>query len=563
MRRRTQPYVTAGYGSSEALRSRWAMPRAVAGCARNPRAACGGAAGPGCSGLRSGLGSAGRPRDGRRLLVTLSLLFQRTSPPLPGVHPMVLCPVERLAPAIKTTSRSQGTGAAGGTGQAMRSAVRFLPGVCDSCEFLPNQSPMAEAQMQQSLLQQSSPTALRPQGSPCAQPSQHQGGARWPSAAPGEDVPARGSAPGRSLGHPQLWRPPQHHAMSGSGGPGARRPAGLTGVLRPALGREHTAVGPPTIPFQRASLGSPADLQLQATAGLSWPGTGSGPVLCWLGQRAVLLAGQRSCPPTPVPVVAACRAARGCAGPGGGAQCLRRLHARFYELAPNLVPMDYRKSPVVHVPMSLIVQMPELRENPFKERIVEAFSQDGEGNLTFNDFVDMFSVLCEAAPRELKASYAFKIYGDGRPRGRWDALAAGRAGPWPADFNTDNFICKEDLERTLARLTKSELDEDEVVLVCDKVIEEADLDGDGKLGFADFEDMIAKAPDFLRPSSGVREETWAWPCGWPLAPGAVRRSPCAGHGVGPRGGPDGGQLESLTAAPPHPCSPASTFHIRI
>uniref|UniRef100_A0A8C8XYB1 Calcium and integrin-binding family member 2 n=1 Tax=Panthera leo TaxID=9689 RepID=A0A8C8XYB1_PANLE len=152
-----------------------------------------------------------------------------------------------------------------------------------------------------------------------------------------------------------------------------------------------------------------------------------------------------------------------------------RLHARFYELAPNLVPMDYRKSPIVHVPMSLIIQMPELRENPFKERIVEAFSEDGEGNLTFNDFVDMFSVLCESAPRELKANYAFKIY----------------------DFNTDNFICKEDLTRTLARLTKSELDEDEVVLVCDKVIEEADLDGDGKLGFADFEDMIAKAPDFL------------------------------------------------------------------
>ncbi|XP_039073013.1 calcium and integrin-binding family member 2 isoform X1 [Hyaena hyaena] len=115
------------------------------------------------------------------------------------------------------------------------------------------------------------------------------------------------------------------------------------------------------------------------------------------------------------------------------------------------------------------------QENPFKERIVEAFSEDGEGNLTFNDFVDMFSVLCESAPRELKANYAFKIY----------------------DFNTDNFICKEDLERTLARLTKSELDDDEVVLVCDKVIEEADLDGDGKLGFADFEDMIAKAPDFL------------------------------------------------------------------
>ncbi|XP_045660402.1 calcium and integrin-binding family member 2 isoform X2 [Ursus americanus] len=96
-----------------------------------------------------------------------------------------------------------------------------------------------------------------------------------------------------------------------------------------------------------------------------------------------------------------------------------KLHARFYELAPNLVPMDYRKSPVVHVPMSLITQMPELRENPFKERIVEAFSEDGEGNLTFNDFVDMFSVLCESAPRELKANYAFKIYAAVPLSGAW------------------------------------------------------------------------------------------------------------------------------------------------
>lgn len=51
---------------------------------------------------------------------------------------------------------------------------------------------------------------------------------------------------------------------------------------------------------------------------------------------------------------------------------------------------------------------------------MEAFSEDGEGNLTFNDFVDMFSVLCESAPRELKANYAFKIYGK-------KGLAAGRS----------------------------------------------------------------------------------------------------------------------------------------
>uniref|UniRef100_A0A8D0EJ36 Calcium and integrin-binding family member 2 n=1 Tax=Strix occidentalis caurina TaxID=311401 RepID=A0A8D0EJ36_STROC len=152
------------------------------------------------------------------------------------------------------------------------------------------------------------------------------------------------------------------------------------------------------------------------------------------------------------------------------------LHGRYHEMAPNVVPMDYTKDPDVKLPMQLIINMPELKENPFRERIVESFSEDGEGSLSFNDFVDMFSVLSEMAPRELKAIYAFKIY----------------------DFNTDNFICKSDLEKTLNKLTREELTAEEITLVCEKVIEEADMDGDGKLGFADFENMISKAPDFLR-----------------------------------------------------------------
>ncbi|CAM4734910.1 unnamed protein product [Leuciscus chuanchicus] len=151
------------------------------------------------------------------------------------------------------------------------------------------------------------------------------------------------------------------------------------------------------------------------------------------------------------------------------------LHGRYHELAPHLVPMDYTNDPDVKIPLALIVNMPELKENPFRNRIVESFSEDGQGNLSFNDFVDMFSVLSEMAPRELKAIYAFKIY----------------------DFNVDNYICKEDLEQTLNRLTKEELTPEEVILVCEKAIEEADLDGDSKLSFADFENMISRAPDFL------------------------------------------------------------------
>ncbi|KAM9765620.1 calcium and integrin-binding family member 2-like [Menidia menidia] len=152
-----------------------------------------------------------------------------------------------------------------------------------------------------------------------------------------------------------------------------------------------------------------------------------------------------------------------------------RLHGRFRELAPHLVPLDYTNNPDIKVPLALIVSMPELKENPFRERIVKTFSDDGQGNLAFNDFVDMFSVLCETSPRELKTIYAFKIY----------------------DYNGDGFLCKEDLQELLSRLTKGELSPEELALVCDKVLEEADLDGDGKLAFSDFQNMISKAPDFL------------------------------------------------------------------
>uniref|UniRef100_A0A8C1FV16 Calcium and integrin binding family member 3 n=1 Tax=Cyprinus carpio carpio TaxID=630221 RepID=A0A8C1FV16_CYPCA len=152
-----------------------------------------------------------------------------------------------------------------------------------------------------------------------------------------------------------------------------------------------------------------------------------------------------------------------------------RLFHRYRDLAPQLVPLDYKNQPEVRLPYELIGSMPELKDNPFRQRIAEVFSEDGEGNMTLDDFLDMFSVLSEMAPRDLKAYYAFKIY----------------------DFNNDDFICKSDLEKTLNKLTRNELTEDEVRMVCEKVIDEADLDNDGRLSLEDFQHMIMRAPDFL------------------------------------------------------------------
>lgn len=51
---------------------------------------------------------------------------------------------------------------------------------------------------------------------------------------------------------------------------------------------------------------------------------------------------------------------------------------------------------------------------------------------------------------------------------------------------------------TLNKLTRNELTEDEVRMVCEKVLDEADMDNDGRLSLEDFQHMIVRAPDFLR-----------------------------------------------------------------
>lgn len=43
-----------------------------------------------------------------------------------------------------------------------------------------------------------------------------------------------------------------------------------------------------------------------------------------------------------------------------------RLHGRYHELAPHLVPMDYTNDPDCKLPLALIVNMPELKVKKLK-----------------------------------------------------------------------------------------------------------------------------------------------------------------------------------------------------
>lgn len=67
-----------------------------------------------------------------------------------------------------------------------------------------------------------------------------------------------------------------------------------------------------------------------------------------------------------------------------------------------------------------------------------------------------------------------------------------------ADYDGDHFITTYDIEQATAALTRNELGPEEIAVVCDKVLEEANNDDDGKVSLAEFQQVITRAPDFLR-----------------------------------------------------------------
>lgn len=63
-----------------------------------------------------------------------------------------------------------------------------------------------------------------------------------------------------------------------------------------------------------------------------------------------------------------------------------RVHNKFRSLDSSLIPkvMTSSDSSKIRMPMEKITKfLPELLENPFKDRICESFSKDLSGNLNF------------------------------------------------------------------------------------------------------------------------------------------------------------------------------------
>lgn len=154
-----------------------------------------------------------------------------------------------------------------------------------------------------------------------------------------------------------------------------------------------------------------------------------------------------------------------------------RAHKRFKTISPEKVNHD--KNAKLSM-VKMINGIAELSCNPFADRICHVFSSagDGSGDCTFEDYLDMMSVFSDSAPKSVKAEHAFRIF----------------------DFDGDDMLSKNDLRQVIQRLIGdtnqfSDMDMEQLIT---NLLEEADLDDDGSLSFAEFEHVIDKSSDFTK-----------------------------------------------------------------
>uniref|UniRef100_A0A3P9JV07 EF-hand domain-containing protein n=1 Tax=Oryzias latipes TaxID=8090 RepID=A0A3P9JV07_ORYLA len=143
----------------------------------------------------------------------------------------------------------------------------------------------------------------------------------------------------------------------------------------------------------------------------------------------------------------------------GQAGEIKRLKKRFKKL-----DLDGSGSLSVGEFMSL----PELQQNPLVPRVIDIFDTDGDGEIDFREFMEGISQFSVGGSREQKLQFAFRIY----------------------DVDKDGFISNGELFQVLKTMAGSNLKDWELQQVVDKTIVGADQDGDGRICFQEFRQVV-------------------------------------------------------------------------
>ncbi|KAI9108414.1 hypothetical protein K1719_020605 [Acacia pycnantha] len=119
------------------------------------------------------------------------------------------------------------------------------------------------------------------------------------------------------------------------------------------------------------------------------------------------------------------------------------------------------------------------KENLFSDRVFDMFDTKSNGAINFEEFVRSLSIFHPNAPTEKKIEFAFKLY----------------------DLRKTGYIEREELKMmVLAILVESDIEvsDDVAEAIVDKTLEDADLNGDGKIDEEEWKEFVAKNPSLLK-----------------------------------------------------------------
>jgi len=114
------------------------------------------------------------------------------------------------------------------------------------------------------------------------------------------------------------------------------------------------------------------------------------------------------------------------------------------------------------------LSLPQVSSNPLATRMIAIFDEDGGGDVDFQEFVLGLSAFSSKGNKEEKLKFAFKVY----------------------DIDRDGYISNGELFIVLKMMVGSNLKDQQLQQIVDKTIMEADKDGDGKISFDEFTQMV-------------------------------------------------------------------------
>lgn len=137
----------------------------------------------------------------------------------------------------------------------------------------------------------------------------------------------------------------------------------------------------------------------------------------------------------------------------------RRLYKRFIKLDKNNSGSIDREE---------FLAIPQIANNPLAQRMIAIFDEDGGGDVDFKEFMNGLSAFSSRGNKQEKMKFAFKVY----------------------DIDRDGYISNGELFLVLKMMVGNNLRDQQLQQIVDKSIMEADLDGDGKISFEEFMNIV-------------------------------------------------------------------------